>query len=395
MARRSRQAIGLTAALVVLAALGALAAGYGWREEILRTALDPKQPFQTYRPPPAPDYADRRAWALRPARAATSADPLVDVFFVHPTTFNGGRDWNGPIGERDADRFLFRVALPNGAGPFQRVGRVFAPRYRQASLYAFLTLRDDAREARRFAYGDVRAAFLSYLAHDNAGRPLILAGVGQGGELVSHLVQDVVARDPALTRRVAAVYLVDTIAPVAEFPPTSALPACSTRSQARCVVAWMAVPIGDDAQARRLVERALVWTPDGQLMALGARPVLCVNPLTGAQGGQLAPAKLNEGAAGASGLEWGARPGFLAHQVSAQCIGGLLRVSWPSSPSLQPSGSWADRRKTPPFNLFYADEEADAQARVEALLGRTVYGPAAPPISTSTPVADAPVRRID
>ena len=55
--------------------------------------------------------------------------------------------------------------LPNYAGPFVRVGRLFAPRYRQASLFAQLTLRDDARDAREFAYGDVRRAFDYYLDH--------------------------------------------------------------------------------------------------------------------------------------------------------------------------------------------------------------------------------------
>ncbi|MFA5601186.1 MAG: DUF3089 domain-containing protein, partial [Phenylobacterium sp.] len=39
----------------------------------------------------------------------------------------------------------------------------------------------------------------------------------------------------------------------------------------------------------------------------------------------------------------------------------------PKSPSLKPTGSWADRRKVPGYNLFYANLEADAEARVEAL----------------------------
>ena len=28
----------------------------------------------------------------------TPSDPPADVFFVGPTTFDGGRDWNGPVG---------------------------------------------------------------------------------------------------------------------------------------------------------------------------------------------------------------------------------------------------------------------------------------------------------
>jgi hypothetical protein len=127
-----------------------LTAAFYWRYDILRTTLDPKVPFQTYDPPPAPNYADPAAWALLP-RGSTGLDKSADVFFVHPTTFDGGRDWNAPYDQPKAGRYLNRVVLPNYAAPFARVGRIFAPHYRQASLYTFLTLRDDAREARRFA----------------------------------------------------------------------------------------------------------------------------------------------------------------------------------------------------------------------------------------------------
>ncbi len=398
MARRARNPVVraiVAAALAVIVAAGA--AAYVWREEILRTALDPKQPYQTYRPPPPPDYAKAGAWALLPrdpAGPAASAPP-VDVFFVHSTTYDGGRDWNGPIGERNADRFLFRVVLPNDAGPFQRVGRIFAPRYRQASLYASLTLRDDARDARRFAYGDVKAAFLAYLGRYNAGRPFILAGVGQGAMLAARLATEMIAPDRALRSRAAAVYLIGAVVPAAGFAPGAPLPACQRRDQAGCVVAWASVRDGDKAEAARRLGRALVWSPDGRLAELGDRAALCVNPLTGGTGEVFAPAKLNLGAANATGMEWGLRPAFLPHQVSARCQGGLLRVSQPASPSLQPSGSWADRRKAPAFNLFYADVEADAQARVDALFGRRLYGPAAPPIDGSTALAAHPVHRID
>jgi len=52
--------------------------------------------------------------------------------------------------------------------------------------------------------------------------------------------------------------------------------------------------------------------------------------------------------------------------VSAQCKGGILEVSPPRSGAFKPTGSWADRRKVPAYNLFYADIEADALARVAA-----------------------------
>jgi hypothetical protein len=387
--------------VVVGAALAFAAAGvvlYAAREEILRAALDPKTPFQTYRPPPAPNYANRSAWALLPSDPAhpPAADPPVDVFFVHPTTFDGGRNWLGAIGEPSAERFLFGVVLPNDAGPFQQVGRVFAPRYRQASLYASsMTLRDDALDARRFAYRDIRAAFETYLHTNNEGRPVILAGWGQGGKLISHLLQDVVDSDPSLRRRIVAVYIVDSALPAADYGPGAPLPACQRRDQTRCVVAWSMVPQGKQRVAQRMLARAMAWTPDNRLVPLAGRPVLCVNPLLGAQTEAPAAPKLNRGAANATGMEWGLRPGFLPHQVGAQCRGGLLYVSAPTSPSLQPSGFWARRRKSRPFNLFYADIEADAEARVEALLGRRIYGAAAPAITTSVNIAAAPIHHID
>ena len=43
-----------------------LVAAFTFRDQVLRASLDPKEPFQTYRPPPPPDYSRRSAWALMP-----------------------------------------------------------------------------------------------------------------------------------------------------------------------------------------------------------------------------------------------------------------------------------------------------------------------------------------
>lgn len=357
--------------LLLVAAFGLagllLVAAIVWREDILRTGLDPKVPFQTYVPPPAPDYTQRTAWALLPAEGtAPHPGAPADVFFLHPTTYDGGRHWNGPIDDPEANARLRGVMLPNYAGPFVRVGRIYAPRYRQGSLYTQLTLRDDAREARVFAYGDARRALDHFLRTHDSGRPLILAGVGQGGFLMARLAAEAVTEQPELARRIVAVYLIDTVVPAAAYSAGAALPACDRRDEAGCVVAWAQVPEHDDEAARQRLQRALVWTPRGRLTELGTQRALCVNPLLGARTETEAPARLNLGAANATDLEWGARPAFLSRQVSAVCREGLLRHSEPRSPSLRPSGSWADRRRSPPYNLFYADIEADAEARLAA-----------------------------
>lgn len=358
-----RLAWGLTAAALFL-----VASAFFWREDILQTALDPKVPFQTYIPPPAPDYDTPQAWAL--AGDASSPPGPADVFFVHPTTYDGGAQWLGPVDDPAARDLLRRVMLPNYAGPFLQVGRIYAPLYRQSSLYTQLTLRDDARDARAFAYGDVRTAFNHYRTRWGQGRPLILAGVGQGAELVARLADELLREDPSFRDQLAAVYVIDAIVPAGSHGPGDPLPACRSRNQSGCVVAFAQVRQGADDVARRRVERAQVWTDTGRLTGLEGRAPLCVNPVLGAQSDDLAPARLSLGAANATGLEWGARPPFIARQVETRCVDGILRHSAPRSPSFQPSGSWADRRKAPPYNLFYADIEADAAARVAAFQAR-------------------------
>ncbi len=362
-----------------------------WRDDILRTMLDPKTPYQTYKPPPAPDYAEPAAWALLPPMRWAAGDPPADVFFVHPTTYDGGRHWNAPIDDKKADKVLTRTMLPNYAGPFERVGRVFAPRYRQASLYSFLTLRDDARDARRFAYRDVEAAWRAFRSRYDKGRPLVIVGVEQGGQLTARLLSEVVARDPSAMARLAGAYLIDTVVPEDAYPSGSALPACATRTQARCVVAWAQVD-ADDADARDKLDRALVWRGDSQFEMLRGRQALCVNPISATIGGA-APARISLGAANASAKPWGKRPTVMPGQVTAHCEGGLLRAARPLLPMLQPPPAWAARLKEPPYNLFWADLEGDAKARVSTLMGRPDFPTSAPPIETSVNVRTVGVRR--
>lgn len=354
----------------IIAGLGALTAFVGisafiWRDDILRAMLDPQQPFQIYRPPLPPDYARREAWALLPAKpeSVLPGSPVADVFFISPTTFDGGRHWNAPIDDSRSDQLFRRVMAPNYAGPFVRVGRLFAPRYRQASLYSLTTLREDAREARKFAYGDVARAFRQFIHTYSDGRPIIIVGVEQGGTLAARLLAEEVVTHPELRARLVAAYLINAVTP-ADAPP---LIPCQRRAQAGCLAAWVTAFDNDIAGAQDLQDRSLVWAQGGDLDNLKGRKPLCFNPMLGATTDEFAAAKLGLGAANATGLEWGARPAFLTRQVSAVCRDGVLRVSRPKSAMLKPSGSWADRQKSPAYNLFYADIEADGLVRVTAL----------------------------
>jgi hypothetical protein len=358
--RRLAVGLGVLVALVVIALLV-------WRNDILESLLNPELPYAVYKPPPPPDYGSPAAWALMPG-PARPGEPPVDVFFVHPTTFDGGRNWNGPIDARGPARLLDRVMLPNYAGPFAAVGRVFAPRYRQASLYSGLTLFDDAIEAREFPYGDVRAAFQAFQRRIGPDRPFIVVGVEQGGTLAARLLRDEISPDPALRRRLVAAYLMEAVTPVDEYADEAATPACAQRRQTGCVVAWISARWLDFGRSERIMNRSLIWNHKGRLAGLNGRLPLCVNPLVGEATDAEAPPRLNRGAANATGLEWGARPGFMARQVGAQCVDGILRITRPRSALLRPYGGWAERLRVAPYNLFWADLEADAQTRAAAWL---------------------------
>jgi hypothetical protein len=362
-ARRS-----LWPAIGLLAFVGVLLIAYAvFRGDLIRHSLDPRTPFQTYKPPPAPDYAKAAAWYVLPPHpeAAAPGDPAADVFFIGPTTFDGGRDWNGPVGDVRAERIFRQVMAPNYAGPFVRLGRIFAPRFRQASLYSQMNLSEDARQARAFVYADVAAAFRVWRSRYGDGRPFILVGVEQGGTLAARLLSDEIGPDPELRQRLAGAYLIDTVVP-ADRPP---LTPCRARNEAHCLAAWASAPQADPARAQRVLDRALVWRTGGELDNLKG-PALCFNPILGATTDALAPERLHLGGANATGLDWSDRPAFLARQVSARCEGGVLRVSDPRSGSLAPTGSWLERRRAPGFDLFYADLEADARARLAALTAR-------------------------
>lgn len=153
------------------------------------SSLKPLRHFSVEAAGPAPDYADATNWLVLPGHPGaaqtrlpglptpTRPDTVADVFFVHPTTYfwRLGR-WNAPVRLRRLRRYTSRTTIRNVASLFAGVGRLYAPGYRQATLYTFFAKENPASQpAIDLAYADVKAAFQYYLAHYNHGRPFILA----------------------------------------------------------------------------------------------------------------------------------------------------------------------------------------------------------------------------
>ena len=194
-----------------------IAAAWIMREQIFQTFLDPGIPFQTYERPPAPDYALADAWAVRPDSAPDNPETPA-VFFVHPTTYEGGAHWNAPFDRPQEAEVIARSALPNFAAPFLVHDAVlYAPHYRQAALYTFLNNREDSVQARQLAFEDVRAAFEAFAREIGPDRPFIIAGAGQGANQALGVLIHQVAPDPELRTRLAAAYLMETSVPLDLF----------------------------------------------------------------------------------------------------------------------------------------------------------------------------------
>ena len=157
----------------------------------------------------SPDYALKQNWAALPAEK-DSADlvPIpewkdeqstapVDVFFLHPTTYTGKASkhkLNADLNDQKLNLNTDRSAIRYQASIFNGAGKIYAPRYRQANLKCFYSIRNSlqAKQALELAYSDVRAAFQYYLQHYNEGRPFIIASHSQGSLHASRLIGDLI-----------------------------------------------------------------------------------------------------------------------------------------------------------------------------------------------------------
>lgn len=379
--------------IVVLASgvlLLAILAGWLLREQVFQTFQDPGEPFQTYAPPDAADYAMASAWYVAQT-PADDAEPAV--FFIHSTTYSGGANWNADLDKESANQRVVEDIIPNYAAPFAGSGALFVPRYRQAALYAFMNNREDSLLARRFASDDVERAFASFLDQIGETRPFILAGLGQGGSHALYLAMSQLANSPDLLSRLIALYVVEH--PVALDlleGPLATIPPCETPEAVRCIYAFSQAMPSEERRLRILSERTMSWTPDGRLDFVDGRRLLCTNPLLAQPSNEFASARMHRGGVAATGMELDATPAPLPQQTGAQCVDGILFTDQPRTRLLRRPARIAEDFREPPYNLFYEDLRLDA-ARRSLVLSSILQEEArwAPPLDNPEDVRDAPV----
>lgn len=222
----------------------------------------------------------------RTVAAETSGGaPAVDCFYVYPTVSTQRTD-NSTLEVQPAER---AVAVAQ-ASRFSQVCRVWAPMYRQRTVASLAGGLGADPRADRVAYASVLAAWRDYLAHHNAGRPIVFIGHSQGAAMSIRLIRSQVDPDPALRARMVLAILPggNVTVPTGrnEGATFTHIPLCTSTGQDGCVIAYSSFPSEPPADAVVGRPGQGVSLQSGRRATTGVE-VACTNPA--ALGGGAAP----------------------------------------------------------------------------------------------------------
>jgi Protein of unknown function (DUF3089) len=217
--------------------------------------------------------------------------PAIDCFYVYPTV-SMERRGNADLKIQNAEKY---VALAQAAR-FSQVCRVFAPVYRQTTVYG--------GGSADLAYSDVRAAWRDYIAHWNGGRGVVLVGHSQGAFMLERLLRD---RYGSIKHLLVSALLLGGDVAVGDDDRFAGVPACRSLAQTGCIVAywsWSRTP-----------------PADAGLEGVGSpgEHVLCVNPST---------------PSGGSGTVTPIFPWFLTEGITSGPVTPQPRTLWVAFPAL-------------------------------------------------------------
>ncbi|MEM1133701.1 MAG: DUF3089 domain-containing protein [Pseudomonadota bacterium] len=312
-----------------------------------------------------PEITENNQVLWTPGGFEVAKDPKVHTFYVHPTSYLAADNWNAPLDDKESqDRA--RIFLRSQASVFNGISHIWAPRYRQAAIGAFLTDQPEAQKALDAAYKDVDTAFAEFLRDIPEDAPIILGGHSQGALHLTYLLQNRIAGKPVADRIVAA-YIVGWPISVANDLPAMGMAGCEAPDQTGCMLSWQSFAEPADTD---LILSAYDSTTgfDGQSRA--GQPALCVNPVSGVVNGEttadenigtLVPnEKLTDGE-------------IVAGAVPARCDErGFLKIGDP--PELGNYVLPGNNYHVYDYPLFWANIRADAERRVAAFVGEDSSG---------------------
>ena len=352
--------------MILLVVAGAFAI-FQWGGNVLIRQATPAGHFQAARAGGAPDYAKPESWLARPDFGEDVTDWLPQgftnsaarrgeaaIFYVHPTTYLRTDRWNAPLEPGGDTGPRTQLMVRSQASAFTAAGEVWAPRYRQAAFGAFLLRSEDAQKALDLAYGDVESAFRTFLSKTSEGQPIILTGHSQGALHVLRLLQN---HRAGLKDRLVAAYIVGWPVDARADLPATGLAACARADQAGCLLTWQS--FGEPANPKLLLD---AWSetkgPTG--IEHDRANMICVNPITGTQGGNAAT---DEGT-GMLMPTPDLTDARLVPGVGARCDKGLLIID--QSPELSRFVLPGNNYHAYDLALFWGATRRDAQRRLQA-----------------------------
>jgi hypothetical protein len=294
--------------------------------------------------------------------AAAQSRPHVDaaVFFVHPTGLVSRASWNATLDD-DVSRQRSRLFVQGMASAFNASPDVWAPRYRQAAIGAFLTDAPAATQALDLAYRDVAQAFDTFVKRIRPDQPIVLVGHSQGAFHLRRLIRDRIAGTP-LAGRIAAAYVIGWPVSVEHDLPFMRMPACQNAGSTGCVVSYLSFA---DPPETEMLQRAYARRRGLDGKEVGANPeFVCVNPINGVENGR-ADARDNLGTL-VPDLSQGTGT-LAAGVVPARCGSDhLLHIGAPPSLDMGPYVLPGNNYHLYDMTLFWSNLRADFARRVAA-----------------------------
>jgi len=275
-----------------------------------------------------------------PLKASTMKDSGIDVFFLHPTSFESNNDteWNANIDDPGVNAKTDYSSLLYQGSVFNEC-RVFAPRYRQANIIAYFS--SDTQRAKKafdLAYQDIKTAFQYYLDHYNQGRPIIIASHSQGSTHAKRLLKEFF-QDKPLAKKLVAAYIIGMAIPKNYF---STLKPCADSTQTGCFISWRTYKKG--------FEPGYIKEENGSAFV--------TNPLTWTTSDEPAPKSLNQGAVLFKFNH------VLPQIADAQIHDGIL---WTHKPHFPGSIFYLTRNyHIGDINLFYVNIRENIRTRIKA-----------------------------
>jgi hypothetical protein len=310
--------------------------------------IRPRGDFEEYIPPPKPDYSNENNWAALPTKKdkahlvpensnlkENEDSAQVDVFFIHPTTYYRRASWNADVNDKALNKFTDKTTIMHQASVFNECCKIYAPRYRQATLYSFMDKKDNGTKALELAYQDVKDAFNYYVNHYNHGRPFIIASHSQGSRHAKRLLAEVIEKDTALYHRMVAAYIIGYKINKTDF---TIIQPCHSANETNCFISWNTVLRGktDDFFRGYVCTNPLSWTIDTTYQSADK-----------AMGG--VPSSFDR-------LDKGV--------IDAQVIDGLLMVNHPHYPGYPKI--YGNSYHLVDYNLFYLNIRENVKQRIKA-----------------------------